>query len=200
MSLTLNICRGACFLHTSSRRLKERGVAAIEFALTLPIWVALLLGTTDSAYMMLQSQRTDRIAYTVNDLITQLESPSPSDIDTILTASGQLMQPFPFGSNGVVIVTSLYKETGQPVAIQWQRPGGGSLARASKIGRKCLPPQLPDGLTLNDKENVIVVEVYYAFHPIFVNAGILEARDFYRMSIYKPRLGKLVVDPWGVTC
>jgi len=200
MSLTTDIGAIAQKVAVRMDRHKRKGIAALEFALTLPIWVALLIGVTDGAYMMLLSQRTDRIAYTVTDLVTQLEEATANDVDTILLAAGQLMEPFPFGEKGVVIVSSIYKEPGQPVSIRWQRIGGGSLARASKIGEKCSVPNLPQGLTINDKENVIVSEVYYAYEPMFINAGVFEAKDFYRVAVYKPRLGKLIIDPWGGTC
>ncbi|MDD5585803.1 MAG: pilus assembly protein [Alphaproteobacteria bacterium] len=170
-------------------------MAAIEFALTLPVWIALLIGTLDGAYMMLLSQRVDRITYSVTDLVTQLEVPSLTDLHTIMLAAGELMNPFPFGANGVVIVTSLTKPAGLPVKIDWQQIDGGSLARGSKIGTPGFPPSMPNGLTLNDKENVIITEVYYAFKPLFINAGILSAHDMYSVAVYKPRLSTLSTPP-----
>jgi len=177
------------------RNCKQRGIAAVEFALTLPIWIALLIGSTDGAYMMLLSQRVDRITYTVTDLVTQSQALTRVDLDTMLLAAGQLMSPFPFAEDGVVILTSLYKPAGGTTEIRWQHIGGGSLARASKIGTPGLPPSMPNGLVLNDNENVIVAEVYYAFEPMFVNAGVLAAGDMYRVAIYKPRLSPLITVP-----
>lgn len=178
-----------------SRKASQRGVSALEFALTLPILIALLVGTADTAYMLLLSQRVDRIAYSVTDILTQSESLSQTDITTTMLAAAQLMQPFPFGSDGIVIVTSLYKPSGLATKICWQQPGGGTLPRTSKIGAYGAVPTLPSGLTLNDNENVIVSEVYYAFKPMFINAGYLEADDMYRIAVYKPRLSKLCDTP-----
>ncbi len=167
------------------------GVAAIEFALTLPIWVLFLLGGTDLTYMMLLSQRVDRIAYSVTDIATQSEMLSQTDINTIFLAASQLMNPFPFGVDGVVILTSVQKPTGQPLKICWQRIGGGSLARGSKIGVPGGTPALPAGITLGDNQDAVIAEVYYAFKPLFINAGILSEDDVYRVAIYKPRLSAL---------
>ena len=173
----------------------QRGVAATEFALALPIWIAMLLGCMDGAYMMLLSQRVDRIAYSVTDIVTQSERVTLADLDKILLAAGQLMQPFTFGTDGVVIITSLNKPAGQGTQICWQHIGGGSLARGSKVGTPGHTPSMPHGLVLNDNENVIVAEVYYAFAPMFLNAGILSATDIYRVAIYKPRLSQLCTSP-----
>jgi hypothetical protein len=192
MPETLRSLRVAASQRRSKRR---RGVTAIEFALTLPIWIALLVGSMDAAYMMLLSQRVDRIAYSVTDIVTQSDTVTQADLDTIMLAAGELMKPFTFGDDGIVIVTSLYKPAGLPVRICWQHTGGGTLARGSKIGTVGVPPSMPAGLTLNNNENVIVSEVYYAFKPMFINAGFLSASDFYRVAIYKPRLSSLITPP-----
>ncbi len=180
---------------SSAKDRLRRGIAAVELALTMPIWIAIFLGCADAAYMMLVSQRADRIAYGVTDIVTQSKTVTKADLDNILLAAGQLMNPFEFGDKGIVILTSLYKPAGQATQISWQHSGGGGLARESKIGKFGLPPTMPPNLTLNDQENVIVAEVYYAFKPMFINASILSEGDFYRVAIYKPRLSPLITPP-----
>jgi hypothetical protein len=177
---------------TSSRR---RGVAASEFALTLPIWVTLLLGAGDSTYCLLVNEKCDRIAYSVTDIVTQYQTITIANLKDILQAAGQLMQPFSFGTNGVVIVSSIYKPAGQTPVIEWQYEGGGTLTKASAIGITGGTPALPNGLTLNDNDNVIISEVYYNFTPLFINAGPLQANTIYRVAMYKPRLSQLIVPP-----
>ena len=51
----------------------RRGLAATEFALTLPIWVTMLLGATDGAYCLLVNEKADRIAFTVADIVSQYQ-------------------------------------------------------------------------------------------------------------------------------
>ena len=183
--------------HALARHHTRQGLAALEFALALPIWVLLLIGCADGAVMMLQAQRVDRIAYTVTDIVTQSQTVSKADLNNILLAAGQLMQPFTFGAQGVVIVTSLYKPTGQATQISWQYTGGGTLARNSKIGYfgQLPPPTMPNNLALNDNENAIVSEVYYAYVPMFIKAGLLASQDFYSVAIYKPRISPLITPP-----
>jgi len=174
---------------------QEKGAVAIEFALTLPIWIALLLGSSDIAYMMIVTQRVDRIAYTITDIVTQSETITKNDLNNIMIAAGELMRPFTFGDKGVVIVSSLYKPMNGTPTITWQYIGGGSLARGSKIGSTNGTPVMPNGLTLNNNENVIIAEVYYDFDPMFINAGLLSKGDVYRIAVYKPRLSPLITPP-----
>jgi Flp pilus assembly pilin Flp len=178
------------------RFLRSRcGIAATEFALTVPIWSTLLLGTADGSYCMIINQRVDRIAYTVTDIVTQQQTISLAQLGTIVDAAGQLMQPFTFGAQGVVIVSSIYKPSGKTPVMEWQYTGGGTLSRASKMGKPGGALTLPNGLVLNDNDNVIISEVYYVFTPLFINAGILGAGDIYRVAIYKPRLSQLTTPP-----
>ena len=173
----------------------RRGIAATEFALTLPIWVIMLLGGADGTYCMLVNEKTDRIAYTVTDIVTQYQTVTMADLSDIVGAASQLMEPFPFSTKGVVIVTSVYKPAGQAPYICWQYSGGGSLTQNSKIGTTGGSPQLPNGLTLNDNDNVIISEVYYNFTPMFVSANLFSANQVYRVAIYKPRLSPLIDTP-----
>jgi hypothetical protein len=192
MNLTAKIFR--CRLGALSARFR-RGVAAVEFALTLPIWLTLFLGMTDGAYCLIINERTDRIAYTVTDIVTQYQTVTIANLNDITQAATQLMEPFVFGSNGVVIVTSVYKPAGQNPKICWQYTGGGTASLGSQIGSVGGTPALPNGLTLNDNDNVIISEVYYNFTPMFINEGLLSANTVYRTAVYKPRLSPLITPP-----
>ncbi len=173
----------------------QRGVAAVEFALSLPIWLTLMLGTWDGAYAMLVNEKTDRIAYSVTDIVSQYQKITLANLNDIILAAGQLMQPFPFATNGRVIVTSVYKPAGQAAYICWQYSGGGTLTQTSRIGTTGGAPSLPNGLMLNDNDNIIISEVFYNFTPIFVNMNLFTSGLLYRTVIYKPRLSPLITQP-----
>ena len=180
---------------SSWRNASRRAVAALEFAMTLPIWVTMLLGTVDGTYCMLVNEKCDRIAYTITDIVTQYQIVTITNLKDIVQAASQEMQPFPFTNNGLVIISSVYKPTGKNPIIEWQYSGGGALVKSSRIGVTGGVPTLPNGLTLNDNDNVIISEVYYNFTPIFLNAGLFTANQIYRVAIYKPRLSLLINTP-----
>jgi hypothetical protein len=173
----------------------RRGIAAVEFALTLPIWIVFLLGVSDGTYCLLINEKVDRISYTVTNIVTQYTTITLANLNDITTAAGELMEPFTFGNSGVVIVSSVYKPSGQNPIIEWQYIGGGGLVKTSQIGTTGSAPALPNGLTLNDNDNVIISEVYYNFVPLFVGADMFTSNTVYRVAIYKPRLSQLINPP-----
>ena len=173
----------------------QRGIAATEFALTLPIWITMMLGAADGTYCMLVNEKADRIAYSVTDIVSQYQTITINNLTEILLAAGQLMLPFTFGTQGVVIVTSVYKPAGQAPYICWQYSGGGTLTKTSRIGTTGGVPTLPNGLTLNDNDNVIISEVFYNFTPMFVSEGLFSSGLIYRTAVYKPRLSPLITTP-----
>jgi hypothetical protein len=207
MNLMANIRRG---LKVRRKDKSRRGVAAVEFALTLPIWITLLLGAGDGTYCMLVNERADRIAYSITDIVTQYQTITQANLADISQAAGQLMQPLPFDQNGILIVTSVYQAPGQRPTICWQytsttRPTGGSNPPLpiSKVGTangnaNCAQgtlATLPNGLILNDNDNVVISEVYYTFTPMFLSTGLFPGGDIYRVAVYKPRLSPLITIP-----
>ena len=192
MNLTANLRRWRVGQFSSRLR---RGVAAVEFALTLPIWITMFLGMSDGAYCMVINERTDRIAYSVTDIVTQYQTVTLANLQDIVQAATQLMNPFTFGANGVVIVTSVYKPAGKNPTISWQYTGGGTANNNSLIGNVGGVPTMPNGLVLNDNDNVIISEVFYKFTPMFVSAALFNSNTVYRTAIYKPRLSPLINPP-----
>jgi len=182
-------------MQRKTRRGWRSGVAAVEFALTLPIWITLMLGMADAAYFVLVCGKADRIAYTVTNIVTQYTTITKADLKDILLAAPQLMQPVTFGQNGVVVISSIYQPPGQGPIIKWQYTGGGTATQVSQIGSMGSAAQLPNGLTLNDGDNVIVSEVYFNFVPMFVASAIVPSSSIYRVAIYKPRQGALITPP-----
>jgi Flp pilus assembly protein TadG len=191
MSLTVKRIAGKCL--NSARR----GVAAVEFALSLPVWITLLLGVGDGTYFLLINEKADRIAYTVTDIVTQNTSISIANLNDIFNAASLLMSPFPFANKGSVVVSSYYMQSGQTnVTFCWNYSSGGTHP-TSDIAISGSTLTFPNGesLTLNPNENVIVSEVYYSFSPLFLSSGLFNAGQVYRMAVYKPRLSLLIQAP-----
>lgn len=172
----------------------SRGVAAIEFALILPLLITLSLGGFEISRLLLIHQKADRIAYTVTDVVTQSTSLSQAQLDEILTVAAQIMNPQPFAQDGTIILSSVYKQgTNQPT-IRWQYQGGGNLARSSAIGNTGNQANLNPPITLEDKDNIIISEVYFEYQPLFT-LGFFAPMEIYKTVIFKPRLGVLTTPP-----
>jgi len=193
----------------------RRGAAALEFALTLSLfWVPLLLGIADGSYYLLITERVDRIAYTVTDIVTQYQTITKSDLNDIMLAAGQLMEPVSFNpsnlgvtdesgnttsATGYIIVTSVYQDPSDGTIVKWQYTyppsGAGVSMPPSAVGSSTSGSKatLPEGLTLNSQDNIIITEVFYSFSPLFLDQFL--SRVVYRQAVYKPRLCPLVTPP-----
>lgn len=192
------------------RRLRElarcdSGIAYIEFAFAAPFLLALLMGGIEMTRYILITQKIEKVAMTVSDVSAQGQTITRADLNNIVTAAGEIMDPYNFTNNGYVIVSSVTQtgtySAGNPPIVNWQYGGGGNWVRPSRIGSPGLPATLPGNLTLNDKDNIIVAEVFYNFQPLVATRNIIignrvayqtiGSQTIYRTGLYKPRLGAL---------
>lgn len=193
----------------------RKGAAAVEFALTLAvIWIPLLLGVGDGCYFLLTSEKVDRIAYSVTDIVTQYQTITKAELNDIMLGAVQLMEPVAFNpatmgtkkedgsyvvATGYIVVTSVYQDPTLGTVVKWQYShpavGNGITTPTSRVGLSAAnsPATLPNGLTLNSKDNVIITEVFFTFEPMFFDSFLSQV--IYREAVYKPRLSPLITPP-----
>lgn len=184
------------FLHCT------RGAAALEFALVFPMLFALFLGGVElSRYTMFQ-QKLEKSTAALADLATQSGSLTRQTLDELAKNMDMMMKPFTFGGSiiftGVVNAsapTGICRTPGQP-CIAWQyRPTTG--ATMSRFGLHGDTPALPGGYRVQLNQNVVAVEVFDTYTPIFSAIGnafnpLLRTQTLYVTAVYKPRqLGTL---------
>lgn len=103
-------------------RRDRRGIAAIEFALVVPLMLAMYLGTIEISAAVSINRKVSRIASTVADLVTQQTDVAKSDLQGIMEIGAALL--FPYDSDKPVItivaidVESSYPKGGKVV---WSR-------------------------------------------------------------------------------
>ena len=165
-------------------------MAALEFALLIPFLLLMFLGLIEMSRLILVTQKAEKVATTIADITAQATSMSTSELNLILGATGNLMAPYRFTTNGVVIVTSVSKTGTNPPKVRWQHRGGGTKTATSLIGAVGANATLPTGLTLDDKDNIVIAEVFYTYTPI-MGTYILGERNIYKTAYYRPRLGAL---------
>ena len=179
------------------RRLRRdvSGVAAIEFALLLPMLLALLIGCLEVTFKIWSTQKAEKLAVTLSDVIAQSTAVTAGDLTKLTGAVDKIMDPFPFGADkGKVIISSVYWEQDEDAArVNWQCIYG-DYGSASKFGVEGDDATLPPGFTLVEKDNIIVAEVFYEYEPI-APGFLFDTASIYRRAIFKPRLGLLTADP-----
>lgn len=174
----------------------HRGVAMVEFAMILPLLMLLAGGSFEVARYALMTQKLDRIAATLSDLIARsdVEDITEAEISNIVDSALYMAQPFDISSGSMVVLTSVQGRTGQAPEILSQRVDGSISGVSSPIGSTVggdatLPAAFPDagsGETLADGETLIIAEVYYDYSPYltgsmgFFGDMLLRARAYFR--------------------
>lgn len=70
-----------------------RGVAAVEFALLLPVMLTLYIGAVEVTQALSADRKIVLLTRTTGDLTTQSSRVSPADLDAILNASTAVLAP-----------------------------------------------------------------------------------------------------------
>lgn len=186
-------------------RRDRRGVAALEFALILPILVLLALGCFEVPRYVMLWQRMERTASGVSDLVAQADEPLTQDQMTDIFSSAKLlMQPYDVIANGSIVVTSINNPTGGVTNVSW-RVACGTGDNNGKMGAvsaqppaaQTAPPSanFPTSLLPIAKDNeVLVTEVYFTFTPVFRNF-IYSGSTLYANAFTRPRNHNLTTWP-----
>jgi len=148
----------------------ERGFAAGEFALWLPVLLLIILGCFEATRYILIHQKLDRAASQVADLVGQSEGMTSAQLTAVYDAAIEQMKPYDLNTQGKIIVSSVFRATGQPnPRVVWQRTHGASIGN-SAIGAEGTVADLPNNFTLAEAEDVVAAEVLYQYEPVFFGA------------------------------
>jgi hypothetical protein len=148
----------------------ERGFAAGEFALWLPVLLLIILGCFEATRYILIHQKLDRAASQIADLVGQSDGMTTAQLDAVYDAAIQQMLPYDLNVQGRIIVSSVYRPTGEAnPKVAWQRSHGASIG-SSAIGTQGGIADLPSNFSLVEAEDVVAAEVLYQYEPIFFGA------------------------------
>ncbi len=87
-------CAGALFSGLRRFRADRRGVAALEFALIVPLLLMLYLVTMEVAQAIETNRRVGRVGNLVADLVTQQQLMDKVDLEGILKIGEATLQPY----------------------------------------------------------------------------------------------------------
>jgi hypothetical protein len=157
-----------------------RGLALVEFAYTLPLFLGFGLVGLEFTNVVLARQKTERIAATLADLVAGNQvPPNERQMGDMFAAVPEIARPFGFGGEGNVVITAVIglhdpAEGGVRNKIAWQRClRTGS--HPSRIGRQWAGSadiiegpsvDLPGALELGQNQMVIVAEVHFPYRPV----------------------------------
>jgi Flp pilus assembly pilin Flp len=160
----------------------QRGVAAVEFALILPVLILLYFGTIETASLFTADRRVANVAGTIGDLVSRSKKTiTEAQITDYFQAASAIMQPLPTGPLRQT-VSLLSVDSAGVVKVVWSRPFNGGIVRAANS----IYP-LPADQKINQigrGEGLLVAsEVIYSYRPLFgivyPNALSLKHEEFF---------------------
>lgn len=155
----------------------EAGLAATEFAMVLPILVALFLGTIDIGRGIWLDRKLITANQTAADLLTQLDTITTSDINGAITAANMIIRPFATAPLGYDIVGIRYHATSGAAQVIWRN--------TSNMAPDTMFPGVATGLG-DPNEGVLGVVMTYRYEPTFYGA-ILGPINFKEVAILRGR-------------
>jgi Flp pilus assembly protein TadG len=155
-----------------------KGLAAVEFALILPLMIAFYFGGVEMTNMLVANRRVTAVAYTAADLTAQSASLNDSDIADIFAASATILQPFSTTPLQVRI-SSVVANASNVAEVAWS---DGFQTAPLAVGSTVT---LPTGLTTPGSSVVFVETTYDYASPI--GETVTGTISFSETAYLKPR-------------
>src|SRR5258708_12975795 len=93
---------------TWRRAANEEGIAAVEFALLLPVMITLFFGVVETSLALLCRADVSIMASTAADLISQSSALNKTDLGNIYSAAGTILYPYYDPSAGAATPPTLH--------------------------------------------------------------------------------------------
>ena len=146
-----------------------RGVAAIEFAIILPVLLLMLLATFDAGRAIAIYMKVRSAAYTLAAITNQYSTTAPiqsTDMQAITGATSAVLAPYP-SAQAVVTITQIKQTNASQATVSWSYSLNGTA-----YGTGATWSRLPSGLTTNNACTgypcyLIFAEVSYQYTPSF---------------------------------
>jgi Flp pilus assembly protein TadG len=155
------------------------GVAAVEFALLLPVMLGLYIGGLEISDGFTIKRKVTNTTSALGDLITRTEDITTAEMTDILKAASAVMAPYDI-SKLKIKLSGVTIDEDEKAEVTW----GAKQNDTCPI--KGTSVTLPEGVTIADSF-LIMVEVHYDFDPAigYVFTGPIDITDTFYL---KPRL------------
>ena len=154
----------------------QRGVSAVEFALLLPLMIALYLGTVEVSQGISVDRKVTMTARAIADLVTQYSTIDNARMTDILSASTAVMTPYATSPLKVTVSSVVIDDKGK-ATIDWSDTlYGTARAKGSTV-------TLPSALAV-PSTSLIWSEVQYDYTPAigYAITGTLTLKEQLYMS------------------
>ncbi|MBV5266828.1 TadE/TadG family type IV pilus assembly protein [Pinisolibacter aquiterrae] len=169
----------------------RRAVAAVEFALLLPLMVTLFIGGNEISQALGIYRKVGHTSATLGDLVAQSGTLTIQQMNDIIAASVSVMTPY--DSTGAKMIISAVKyTTSGGYKVCWSKAQNDT---GWTIGSSP-PVTIPTGL-VTDGQQVVVTQVKYSYTSAFSTimkdiwgTGAITLKD---VSYFRPRTSATVI-------
>jgi Flp pilus assembly protein TadG len=151
-------------------RRDTRAVAAVEFALLLPLMLTLYIGSVEVTQLLTADRRIVLLSRTLGDLTTQSASLVAADLDSILNASTAVLAPMSASSAQLRVSSIAISGSGSTdpkvpnkASVCWSYQRNWT---ALTKGALLSTDDLPSGLRTDVGSSLVVAEVQYPYKPV----------------------------------
>jgi Flp pilus assembly protein TadG len=191
------IARMSSLLTRAKARLAdERGVAAVEFALLLPVMLTMYLGSVEVSQGLSADRKVVLLARTLGDLTTQKSAVSTSTMDTVSAAGSVVLSPLKVNV-ALMRVTSVAISAPSSGVVNdatvcWTYVKG-TWSPAFAVGQQLDVTTVPTTLRTDIGSSVVLAEVQYPYKPVigYVVTGQLQLSERIFM---RPRVSSYVTN------
>ena len=143
-----------------------RGVAAIEFAMIMPVLTVIFLGSYDGGRAIAVYMKVRSATYTLDAITNQYTTIQSSDMQAIVGATSVVLAPYS-STPVVVVISQIEINTGGKATVSWSYALNGTpLAQGSTV-------TIPAGLVASGNTcgtypcYLIFGQVSYTYTPLF---------------------------------
>lgn len=174
----------------------HRGVAAVEFALVVPVMLTLYMGAMEASMMITMDRKVQSVAGAVGDLVARADGTlTTAQLRDYFQASAGIMTPYT--NTGVKqTITLVEVQSNGKNTILWSREflnGVLTVGTTRKVNTAYpLSKQMTAIAQNNENRWVIAAEAATSYKPLY---GLVfdKAIPLYRENFYTPRNGKAIV-------
>jgi Flp pilus assembly protein TadG len=176
------------------------GIAAIEFAMIVPIMLLMFFGTLEFSSGVAVDRKVTLIARTLADLTSQATSVADTDLTNFFSASISILTPYDATPTKATI-SEIYVDSNQIAKIQWSKaatvPSGST--QATLVPSLRFPGDIVTGLVppklLVKQTSLIFTEVKYLYKPTVGYKMAPSGVNLSDVAYSRPRQSACVIYP-----
>ncbi|WP_062015185.1 TadE/TadG family type IV pilus assembly protein [Aureimonas sp. AU4] len=159
----------------------RRAVAAVEFALILPVMLVFYLGTAELTQFLNADAKVAATADTVGNLVTRVKTIDTTSMNNIFAISSAVMNPFAIAPLAIK-VTAVRVDANGKGTVHWSKVSGSATPDAAGATFT-----IPTGLSGFTDSYFVVSTATYAYRPVIGYGGIIGPVTLEKTALYRPR-------------